>query len=256
MSASAPPRTVKYDEDETRRCHRGRRQQRERTNRLPRPAARRVQMCDRHRRRQTPRPDLGLDEGRRSEQQARRQDSGVRGRALAVTKLHHCPRRRKDHQHLGVGGEHVVTDEGRPVDDQRDRGDHAGAAMPVARRDGQRGQRNDDRRGDEMHPGQPGAASELGEREGRVEQRRLVVDEVGVEQSALQQDPGADDMTGFVDVDDVEDEREPSGRQADRDEQPEQPERAPPLRTRSTHRIPSSGLLNAQGGAAMIARRT
>ena len=81
-----------------------------------------------------------------------------------------------------------------------------------------------------MHRGQLAAADELGEREGRIEQRRLVVDEIGVEQSPLQQHPGTDDMAGFVDVDDVEDEGEPSRRQADRDEQPEDPERAPPLR--------------------------
>ena len=142
-----------------------------------------------------------------------------------------------------------MPDEGRAVDDQCDRGDHAGAAMLVTGRDGQGGQRDDDRRGDEMYSGQPAAANELGEREGRVEQRRLVVDEVGVEQSALQQDPGTDGMTGFVDVDDVDDEREPPGRHADRDEQPEEPERAQPLRrTHSTHRIPASGLLDDQGG--------
>ena len=56
--------------------------------------------------------------------------------------------------------------------------------------------------------------SELGERVVGIEQRRLVVDEVGVEPTAVEQHPRAHRVRRLVNVQDLDNERQPACQQA------------------------------------------
>ena len=163
-----------------------------------------------------------LDERGEAEQQAGGDERRHARRSSFVGDERDGPRRRKQQHELGVDREHVVGEERRPVDEPDERGDDAAALVAEHRRCAEGDERDAQQGREQMDGGQPPAKDELRERVVRVEERRLVVDEVGVEPPAVEQHPRAHRVSGLVDVEDRHPEREPARQQADGDEQDEE----------------------------------
>ena len=174
-----------------------------------------------------PEGGLVLHQRGEAEEQAREEERAPPDRPPLVGDEGDRPGRGQEQDELGVGREHVVGQERRPVDEpQEARGD----AAPVVTERGGRGERHEGHghdRGHGVDGEEPPAEEQLGEGVVAVEEGRLVVDEVGVEPSAVEQHPRPHGVGGLVHVEDLHHEREPAGQQADQDEQREEAEDEP-----------------------------
>ena len=120
-----------------------------------------------------------------------------------------------------LGGEHVVGEERRAVDQPQHRRRHAAPIVAERGGGGERGQRDAQHGREQVHREQAPTEEELRQRVVAVQERRLVVDEVGVEPAAVEQHPRPHRVGGLVHVQDLDDQREPARQQARHHEQAE-----------------------------------
>ena len=171
-------------------------------------------------------PDLILEQHAGAEERARGRKTPRRLGPSFVADEGDRPQPGQRHQRLGMRRQHVVGEERGAVDQEQQSGHRATAIVIVERRHGKRGQRHGYHRGEETDANERVGSDELRQHVIGVEQRRLVVDELGVENAALQHFPGADDVRRFIDVEHIDDEAEPSRRNTDREEEGKKRERA------------------------------
>jgi len=193
----------------------------------------------------------GLHQGGDAEQQAGPEQRSRPRRAPLVGEHGDRPGRGREQDELGVDGQHVVGEERRPVDERERRGRQPAAVVAEDRRGGERAERDRDQRREEMDGEEPSAEHQLGRRVVRVEERRLVVDEVRVEAAAVHPHPRAHGMRGFVAVEHRDDQREPAREHGEGQEGPEGHEEAEmPWQRRNRRTSAPSGLAEVDSGGS------
>ena len=148
-----------------------------------------------------------------SEQRSGEKQPARPSRLGLIAENHDGPARGQEHQGLGVHGEHVVPDEGRAIDEVDEAGHEAAPVVRIERGGGQRREGYGQQSSEESHRDQALTQQGLSDAVVEVEQRRLVVDEVRVEEPPFPHHPGADGMGGLIHVDDLDGQRQPADQQ-------------------------------------------